>query len=81
MNKKKITTTEEMPTIPISRLRKVVEKTALLPDDRRITLEFVLVALFPTVWKNIEKYAKDCYTSGYKQGLEDGRNESKRNNI
>ena len=76
MKPKNIKTTEEMPSIPISRLRRVAEKTAALPDEERITLEFVLTALFPTVWNNIEKYASDCYTSGYLQGLKDKENES-----
>lgn len=71
---------EDMPTIPISRLRRVVEKTSVLPPERRISLEFVLTALFPTVWNNIKKYASDCYTQGYLQGKEDALNENKRNN-
>lgn len=71
---KNVNTTEEMPWIPLSRLRRVVNKLENLPDHEHITLEFVLLSFFPTVWKNIEKYATDCYTNGYIQGLKDGQN-------
>lgn len=66
-----VNTTEQMPKVPLSQLRKVTEKTSTLPDEAELTLEFILTALFPSVWKNIEKYANDCYTNGYLQGLKD----------
>lgn len=70
---KKVNTTEKMPTVPVSQVRKVVEKVKDLEDDDTLTLEFILTALFPTVWKNIQKYSNDCYTSGYLAGLKDGK--------
>ena len=68
---KPIKTTEKMPTVPLSQLRKVVTHTSELDDNTEISLEFVLTALFPTVWNNIKKYANDCYTNGYLAGLKD----------
>lgn len=70
---KKITTTEKMPTVPVSQVRKVAKAVESLKDDDTVTLEFILTALFPTVWKNIQKYSNDCYTSGYLAGLKDGK--------
>ena len=77
---KKIKTTETMPTVPARQVRKLAQAIENLKDEDTITLEFVLTATFPTVWKNIQKYSNDCYTSGYLAGLEDGRNENKGNN-
>lgn len=69
------------PTIPASRIAKIYEKTKVMEPDAPITLEFLLMATFPTVWENIQKYANDCYTQGYIQGLNEGKqNEDKRNN-
>lgn len=68
---KPIKTTEKMPTVPLSRLRKVVSRASALDDDTEISLQFILTALFPTVWNNIQKYANDCYTNGYLAGLKD----------
>ena len=75
--KKPIQTTEKMPTVPAAQIHKLAAKVTdpLTP----VSLQFVLTMLFPTVWKNIEKYAMDCYTNGYIQGLEDGKNEVKGN--
>lgn len=72
---KKINTTEKMPTVPVSQVRKMAKAVENLKDEDTITLEFVLTALFPTVWKNIQKYSNDCYTSGYLAGLKDGKDE------
>lgn len=70
---KNVKTDEVMPEVPIRKLRRLVEKTKNLDDESGITLQFVLMNLFPVVWNNIEKYAKDCYTNGYLQGLKDGK--------
>lgn len=80
MDKSKIKTTETMPTVPVRQVRKVAEAIKNLKDDDTVTLEFILTALFPTVWKNIQKYSSDCYTSGYLAGLKDGKNENQGNN-
>ena len=75
--KKPVNTTESMPTVPAAQIHKLAQKVEdpLMP----VSLQFVLTMLFPTVWKNIEKYANDCYTSGYIQGLKDGKDEAQRN--
>lgn len=77
---KKIKTTETMPTVPARQVRKLVQAIEKLKDEDPVTLQFVLTALFPTVWKNIQKYSNDCYTSGYLAGLKDGKNEDKGTN-
>ena len=77
---KKIKTTETMPTVPARQVRKLAQAIEKLKDEDPITLQFVLTALFPTVWKNIQKYSNDCYTSGYLAGLKDGKNEDKGTN-
>lgn len=77
---KKVNTTEDMPTVTVGKVRKLVDKIAELTDEDTVTLEFILVGLFPTVWNNIKKYASDCYTSGYLAGLKDGKNENQGNN-
>ena len=74
---KKIKTTETMPTVPARQVRKLAQAIENLKDEDTVTLQFVLTALFPTVWKNIQKYSNDCYTSGYLAGLKDGKNEDK----
>ena len=77
---KKVNTTEKMPTVTVGRVRKLAKAIENLTDEDTVTLEFILTALFPTVWKNIQKYSNDCYTSGYLAGLKDGKNENKGNN-
>lgn len=77
---KKIKTTETMPTVPARQVRKLAQAIEKLKDEDTVTLQFVLTALFPTVWKNIQKYSNDCYTSGYLAGLKDGKNEDKGTN-
>lgn len=73
---KKVKTTETMPEVPVRQLRKLVNRMENLKDDDKISLELVLTALFPSVWKNIQKYSNDCYTSGYLAGLKEGKNEN-----
>lgn len=80
MDKNKVNTTETMPTVSVGKVRKVAKAIENLKDEDTVTLEFILTALFPTVWKNIQKYSNDCYTNGYLAGLRDGKNENKGNN-
>ena len=74
---KKVNTTENMPTVSVGKLRKLMQKIEELTDEDTVTFEFILTALFPTVWDNISKYSNDCYTSGYLAGLKDGKNDNK----
>ena len=73
MDEKKIKTTEVMPTVPLLQLRKLTNGLKEHDDNTEISLQLVLTALFPTVWKNIQKYSNDCYTSGYLAGLKEGQ--------
>lgn len=73
---KKVNTTEVMPTVPLKRVLVFAKRLEQLTPETPITLELVLTALFPTVWENIKKYASDCYTNGYIQGLNDAKNEN-----
>lgn len=74
---KEIKTTETMPSVPVKRIRMLNKKLENLDGNEKITLQFILLFLFPSVWNNIKKYSDDCYTSGYLKGLEEGRNENK----
>lgn len=63
-------------SIPLSHVRRVVNSLKLLPDETKISFEYILSAFFPTVWTNIKKAMNDCYTKGYINGLKDGKNEN-----
>ena len=78
MNKKDIKTTETAPTITVGQLRKLLKKLEVFEDKAELSFEFMMTALYPDVYKRIQKYSNDCYTNGYIAGLEDGRNEGKR---
>lgn len=56
-------------------MRKVLKKMENLPDKTEITFEFLLTALFPSVWYNIQEEMRNQYTKGYLQGKEDAKNE------
>jgi len=77
MDKKDIKTTETPPTITVSDLRRLLKKLELFEDNAELSFEFMMTALYPDVYKRIEKYSNDCYTSGYLAGLKDGQNENK----
>ncbi len=79
MDKKEIKTTETAPTITVGQLRNLLRKLEDCEDKAELSFEFMMTALYPDVYKRIQKYSNDCYTSGYLAGLEDGRNESKGN--
>lgn len=79
MDKKDIKTTETAPAITVGQLRKLLKKLEIFEDKAELSFEFMMTALYPDVYKRIQKYSNDCYTSGYLAGLEDGRNESKGN--
>ena len=80
MLNKDIKTTETAPTITVGQLRKLVKKLEVFEDDVELTFEFMMTALYPDVYKRIEKYSNDCYANGYLAGLRDAKNDSKGNN-
>jgi hypothetical protein len=76
MLNKDIKTTETPPTITVGDLRRLMKKLELFEDNTELSFEFMMTALYPDVYKRIQKYSSDCYTSGYLAGLKDGKNES-----
>ena len=75
---KELSKNEPMPTCKLSQLRKIYTKTLMLEDSTDISLEFVLVGLFPTVWNNVQQALTDQYAKGYLDGLKESKDESKR---
>lgn len=59
----------------LGQLRKIVKKLNKLDDNADITFEFLLTALFPSVWSSIQEEMRNQYTRGYLQGKEDSKNE------
>lgn len=76
---KSIKTDEKPQYVPISVLRKICTKYENEPDNYKLAFEYVIGTCFPTVYKNIMSFAKDCYTQGYLEGLKVNKNESKGN--
>jgi len=74
---KKVNTTETAPTTTVGQLRKLLKKLEVFEDGAELSFEFMMTALYPDVYKRIEKYSNDCYTSGYLAGLKEGQNENK----
>ena len=72
-------TNQSMPTVKVGTYRKVYEKLAPMTDDADLTLEFILVAFFPHVWQNMQKYSNDCYMQGYLAGRQEAQNASEGN--
>ena len=58
-------------TVPKHQVMRMVKGISLLPDDAPITFEYVLTALFPTVFSNIQDALKELFTQGYLQGLKE----------
>ena len=76
MLEKDIKTTETAPTITVGQLRKLLKKLEVFEDGAELTFEFMMTALYPDIYKRIQKYSNDCYTNGYLAGLKDGKNEN-----
>ena len=55
MFRKDVKTTETAPTITVGQLRKLVKKLEVFEDDAELTFEFMMTALYPDVYKRIEK--------------------------
>ena len=60
---------ENMPTVPMKRIRHLTETLRDVHDDTPISFQLVLTALFPTIWQNIERTMNDKYTEGFLEGL------------
>ena len=77
---KKIKTQEKTQYVPISVLRNICKRFEKEPDNYKLAFEYIITACFPTIYKNIMSYAKDCYTQGYLEGMKVGKDENKGNN-
>ena len=62
-----------VPSVYLSDLEKLVERTRkhVGEENVEISFEYVLTALFPTAWYNIQTELNRQYTSGYIQGTKD----------
>ena len=69
----------EIATTPVGRIKKLAEKLKDYSDEQEVSFELVITYLFPTVWKNVQKYGSDCFIQGYLQAKEEA-NENKGNN-
>lgn len=57
--------------VPKSRITKLAQAVEHLEDDAPISIEYVLMALFPSVWENMQQSLKNAYTKGYLEGLKE----------
>lgn len=64
-----IKTEEKMPFVPLSKLRRLVKMLRAQDENMPIRFDYLMTALFPTIYQNIQSYVKDAYTSGYLAGL------------
>ena len=62
-----------VPAVYLSDLEKLAERTKkhVGDEDIEISFEYILTALFPTAWKNIQSELSRQYTLGYIQGQKD----------
>lgn len=63
-------------TVPLFRLRKMVDALKDKPDNTSLSFEFILLAFFPTAWARIQEAFHDYYTKGYIAGLAGQKNET-----
>lgn len=50
---------------------KIAETVKSFPKDTPITFSFVISALFPDAWNNIQNALKDAHMQGYLQAKEE----------
>ena len=76
---KEIKSKEEMPFVPLSQLRRMINSLKDQPGDTKLTLVYILTAFFPSVWDNIVSYTNDCYMQGYLAGRKEALDADQRN--
>jgi hypothetical protein len=66
-----------VPSVYLSDLEKLVERTKkhVGEENIEISFEYILTALFPTSWNNIQAELSRQYTLGYIQGQKDAEEE------
>lgn len=60
-------------TVEKRKIEKMLKSLEELDGSAQIKLSYILIALFPTVWNNIQSALKDSYTKGYLQGYSQGK--------
>lgn len=73
MSEKKILE-ENMPTVKLSDIKRMIASIEQNVNDENLELsfEFILVALFPNCWNNIQRELNRQYTLGYINGTKEG---------
>ena len=68
-----------VPAVYLSDLEKLVERTKkhVGEENIEISFEYILTALFPTAWNNIQAELSRQYTLGYIQGQKEKEEESR----
>ena len=68
-----------VPSVYLSDLEKLVERTRkhVGEENVKISFEYILTALFPTSWNNIQSALSQQYTLGYIQGQKDAEEASR----
>ena len=65
---------DNLPTIPLSQVKKLIEKIETTQsEETRLSFEFVIGSLFPTIYNNIMDSIKDAYTQGFIDGTNQGK--------
>ena len=68
-----------VPPVYLTDLEKLVERTRkhVGEENVEISFEYILTALFPTSWNNIQSALSQQYTLGYIQGQKDAEETSR----
>lgn len=59
-------------SVPKKQMVKMMRAIEKVPEDELISVEFVLTALFPTMWKNMQESLQYAYDTGFKEGYTQG---------
>lgn len=82
MSEKKILE-ENMPTVKLSDIKRMIASIEQNVNDENLELsfEFILVALFPNCWNNIQRELNRQYTLGYISGTKESSEQNINYNI
>ena len=62
--------------VELGRLRRILDKFINEPDETKITFEFVMAALFPSIFSNVQNTINQAYTAGYIQATLENENKT-----
>lgn len=76
MDKREISE-RNMPTVKLSDIKKMVSSIEQNVNEENLALsfEFILIALFPDCWNNIQAELNRQYTLGYIAGIKENQNQ------